>query len=209
MSRMILVLVILIHGLIHLMGFAKEYQLADIKELTGKTLFPMSASFMRIAGVAWLFVCMLFLAAVVMLAMQNDMWWAPALPALLLSQLLIILYWPDAKFGTLANIIILITCLPAIGNWKFNHMLQGDIDNLLALPAHTETRLTDDALDTVPPLIQKWMRQSQVVGKLSPTHVYLTQTGSMRTSADGKWMPFHAEQYFSVPQPGFIWSVKV
>jgi hypothetical protein len=41
--------------------------------------------------------------------------------AVLLSQFLIILYWSEAKFGTLANIIILAGITLFYAHWRFHH----------------------------------------------------------------------------------------
>ena len=42
MIRIIFVFIMSIHGLIHLMGFLKEWKLAEVKELSGKTIIPLS-----------------------------------------------------------------------------------------------------------------------------------------------------------------------
>lgn len=41
-----------------------------------------------------------------------------AVPAMVLSQILIILYWKDAKFGTIANVIILATMIVEYRVWN-------------------------------------------------------------------------------------------
>jgi hypothetical protein len=41
------------------------------------------------------------------LLLKQHWWWAAGLLAVVISQALIIMNWQDAKFGTIANIIIL------------------------------------------------------------------------------------------------------
>ena len=60
------------------------------------------------AGLLWLLAAILLIAAAIGLVLGAPWWWYPALPGVLLSQGLIVTAWSDAKFGTLANVIITI-----------------------------------------------------------------------------------------------------
>jgi len=51
--------------------------------------------------------------------LEKEWWWMVALPAIILSQTIDLLYWQDAKFGTSANLIILIFTILASGSWNF------------------------------------------------------------------------------------------
>jgi len=82
------------------MGFTKAFQLAEIDQLT----LPISKS----AGLFWLFGCLLMLVSGAALLLKLNWWWAVALLGVIISQVLIIMSWQDAKFGTVANAIILI-----------------------------------------------------------------------------------------------------
>jgi hypothetical protein len=64
MLRLLFALVLLFHGLIHLMGFAKAFKLAEVPQLTG--------SFSKTSGTLWLVVALLFAASVLFL-----FWWCP------------------------------------------------------------------------------------------------------------------------------------
>ena len=86
------------HGLIHLMGFVKALKLAEIKELK----LEVSQS----AGLLWLATASLFVATAVMFLGRIDWWWLLAIPAILLSQVMVVNAWKDAKFGTIANLIV-------------------------------------------------------------------------------------------------------
>ncbi|GAA5522394.1 hypothetical protein LQ318_11650 [Aliifodinibius salicampi] len=98
MLRILIPLITVIHGLIHLMGFLKAFQLAEIEQLN----LPIS----KVSGIFWLVACLLMQATAGGYLLKIDGWWILGMIALVISQVLIFLYWPDAKFGTIANIII-------------------------------------------------------------------------------------------------------
>lgn len=95
-----------VHGLIHLLGFVKAYDLASVEQLT--------EDISKTVGLIWLLASMLFLVTVFLYFTQNDVWWMVGLVAVIISQVLIILSWSDAKAGTIANIIIFISTIMAI-----------------------------------------------------------------------------------------------
>lgn len=98
MKTILLCALLVIHGLIHLMGFVKAFQLAEIKELQ----LPISKPF----GAAWLLTSILFVAAAVGCALEISYWLLMLLAAVLLSQFLVFKYWNDAKYGTLINVLL-------------------------------------------------------------------------------------------------------
>lgn len=100
MIRYIFAFVMLVHGLIHFMGFAKAFGYGNISQIT--------TTISRASGVLWMMNAFLFVAAVVFYLLNNHWWWIVALIAAVLSQALIIQVWQFAKFGTIANILILV-----------------------------------------------------------------------------------------------------
>jgi hypothetical protein len=74
----------------------------------------------------------------------------------------------------------------------------------------TEKRIvTNLMIEPFPQVVQKWLKRSDVIGKEIIRTVHLHQRGEIRTSPNGKWMPFEAEQYNNVEAPAFIWRAKV
>jgi hypothetical protein len=69
--------------------------------------------------------------------------------------------------------------------------------------------ITEEMISGLPRNVQRWMRQSGVVGKANPNIIHIKQKGNVRTKPDGKWMPFRAEQYFSIDPPSFVWDAKI
>ena len=131
MIKVIFASVLIIHGLIHLMGFVKAFQLAKINQLTQTIHKPI--------GLLWLISALLFITSTAIFLLKNDWWWIIAVPALVLSQLLIIMYWQNTKYGTITNVIILIGIIIGYGAWGFNTMAKNELETF-AIPAASEKK---------------------------------------------------------------------
>ena len=146
MIKIIFASVLIIHALIHLMGFLKAFQIAEINQLTQTIHKPI--------GLLWLISALLFITAAVIFLIKNDWWWMIAVPALVLSQLLIIIYWQDAKYGTIANVIILVGIIIGYGAWDFNTMTKNELETFVTPTASGEKVVTKEMLSDLPPIIQ-------------------------------------------------------
>ncbi len=201
MVRAIFIFLILLHGLIHFMGFAKAFKYADIQALTQ----PIS----KAAGVLWVLAAILFIITTMLLLFKKDAWWMLAIPSALISQYLIILSWQDAKFGTIVNVIIIIGIIIGYGIWNFNQMAKQEVSHLLQAASNSTKIITKEDITHLPPVVQRWLERSQIIGKEWIKTVHLHQKGQMRTTPDGAWMPVQAEQYFTTDPPGFVWIADV
>jgi hypothetical protein len=76
--RLLFSLVIIVHGLIHLLGFAKAFKYAELSQLTQEISRP--------SGVLWLLCALAFTAAAVLFAFKQASWWWVALPAVILFE---------------------------------------------------------------------------------------------------------------------------
>jgi hypothetical protein len=197
------------HGLIHLMGFLKEWKLSEIKELSGKTIIPLSENLSKFIGAFWLIVCLLFLASGTAYLFKKEWWWMIAVIGIILSQALIILYWQDAKFGTIANIIILFACILSFGTWSFNTSVKIELQSFLPVVNKDKKIIATEMISSLPPVVQKWIKHSNIIGREIIQTVHLEQRGKMRSAPGSKWMPVNAEQYFTIEKPGFFWTVDV
>jgi hypothetical protein len=90
--------------------------------------------------------------------------------------------------------------------FSFERRMAREIDALLAdaRPRNTPV-ITERDLERLPQPVRRWLRHSNVVGTRPPTTVRLRQDGQFQLDARG-WVPFAAEQYFSVTPPGFVWK---
>lgn len=201
LAKSALALVLSAHGLIHLMGFAKAFGFGDVTAINQ----PISRSL----GVAWLIACAAMLVAAGMVVLKQATWWLPAVCGVLLSQILIMSVWQSAKFGTIANLIILVAALPGLGSWRFAGMVEEEVHSLLTSAQTEGSVVTDEALTTLPPIVQSWLRQSGVVGKPAVHLVYLEQRGQMKMKPRGGWMSFNAKQIITVIEPQFVWAVQL
>jgi hypothetical protein len=193
--------ILVTHGLIHVLGFLSAYTLIGYdKQISGIS---------KPIGVFWLLTSILFLVAAVLLLTHKN-WFYLALLGVLISQILIVLVWKDAKFGTFANIIILLVSLSALGQQRFQKMVNDESSELLKQVSHNTSKIiSENDLNQLPPIISTWVKNSGVINHPEIVAVRLKQKGEMRTKPSGKWMPFSATQYFNVKNPSFVWNTNV
>lgn len=194
-------LILCVHGLIHLMGFAKAFDLASIDGINSSISKPV--------GLIWLLVALLFLSAAIGFFAEKSFWPIAALVALVLSQVLIILVWKDARWGTLANAAILAVAIPSFGAFRFQTLVNTEIDNLLNGVEEKHTASQKNQPEALPKPIHNWLQKSGAMEKAPAYCARIKQKGRMRTSPDGKWMPFTATQYFDFSNPAFVWTTQV
>ncbi|MCB0462193.1 MAG: DUF6544 family protein [Flavobacteriaceae bacterium] len=194
--------VLLLHALIHLLGFAKAFQLTEITQLTQNISKPI--------GMLWLFTAILFFISVTIFLLKKDWWFVVALIAVIISQILIIVFWKDAKYGTIANSIILLVSMIAYGNYQFNKMVKQETSQIFQNIQVKNLPITsENDMNHLPEIVKKWMQNSGVLGKEKMVSVHLIQIGKMRTRPKGKWMSFTANQHFNTHTSAFIWTTKV
>lgn len=207
--KALLLLLIVLHGLIHFIGFAKAWNIFELKGFTGHTLFSVSGYTHKLFGLLWLTSMLLFLLAAARI-MSGGYWWAIAIIAIIMSQTLIIIFWRDAKAGTLANLLIFTLAIINFADWGFNRFVQSEIKEIMNKENLTASRtITMASIEELPECVQTWLIASGVVGKKNIKTVHLKQKGEMSTDPEGKWMPANAEQFFNIDDPAFIWHVKV
>lgn len=209
--KAVILLIIVLHGLIHLLGFVKEWNLAPVSQLSGATLVPLTRNAAHLTGILWLATSLLCLITAMVLLLNKDWWWVPALAAVVVSQALIILYWKDARWGTIANGILLFATIIGYASWKFDKTVTKDVTRLFAAaPKNQRTIITATMLDGLPAPVQLWLQNSGSIGKEKIYTVRLKQNGLMRTKPEQeKWMHAVAKQYITVDNPAFVWNVAL
>ncbi|MFA0965017.1 DUF6544 family protein [Roseivirga sp. BDSF3-8] len=187
-----------LHGLIHLLGFIKSFGLARVEQLYKPIAKPW--------GILWLLATLLFLAGVIVFLLNKSYWWLVTLIAVLLSQILIFQHWQDARYGSIANVLLLLVCIIGYGNWHFDRMVQREL-TAFQMEETPAAHLPEIAQKDLPDPVQKWLSYSQVEGGQEIAHLH--QTGRMKLDNDGKWLPVAAQQWFRMDKPGFIWYADV
>jgi len=201
--RIALAVVILLHGLIHLLGPAKAFGWADVSQLQA----PISPA----AGLLWLGAAALLIAAATGLVLRASWWWYPALPGVLLSQVMIVTAWGDAKFGTLANVIIaiplLVTALDARPS-SFRSRFEHDCNALLAGATFEAPLVTQADLAPLPPLMEAYLRRMGVIDRARVRNLRVTFRAQMRSGATAPWMQSTATQYEFFERPARLFFMK-
>lgn len=195
--------IVFVHGLIHSLGFIKAFGIREIQALDA----PISKSI----GFLWLSALGLFmLFGLGYLLNSKNNWWLGLLAALL-SQILIFLYWKDAKFGTLPNILVLFAVLFSYSEASFSAFFENERKTILssASTQHTNT-LTEVDIESLPSPVKKWLINSGAVGKNKTYNGKITQKALMKLKpAQKNWYTATALQYTVTDQPAFIWKVQV
>lgn len=196
-------ILVLLHGLIHLLGFVKGFELREVKELTLPISKPM--------GVVWLTSSFLFLTYGTLYLLNSKYAWLIGLFAVTLSQFLIILFWKDAKFETISNIIILAVLIVSFGYYNFQKIIQQETTQLLNKNVNTDKGpLNESDLTILPEPVKKWLKNSGVIGKPFISYGKVTQIAEMQMKpGQDNWMTATAIQYTTIDNPAFIWSVDV
>lgn len=77
-------------------------------------------------------------------------------------------------------------------------------------PEKIEKRIvTQEMINELPPVVQRWLKRSNISGREFIQTVHLKQKGEMRIKPEGDWMRVEAEQCISTNPPGFIWIADV
>lgn len=194
--------VFIVHGLIHFLGAAKAFKLAEVRAL--------SHSITRTWGGVWALSGLAMVAAGACETADWPSWWLVGAGALLLSQLAIVRFWRDAKFGTLVNVLLAVPIAIGYGQARFDAASDAALADLAARrPLTPSATMRSADLATLPPPVAHWLEEAGVVGRRRTVSVIVEQHGEMQTSADDAWMPFTARQWILTATPGFLWLADV
>ncbi|MBK7215172.1 MAG: hypothetical protein IPH88_18165 [Bacteroidales bacterium] len=196
------IVIIVIHALIHLMGFTKAFKLAEIPQIT-QTI----GSFQ---GLLWLATTLLFLGAAILYAFNSNIWWIPGILAIAISQLLIVMNWKDACYGTILNVVILLPVLLSMFDsfpGSFRNRYREEVQLQMKSPMDTAV-LTETDIAGMPAPVQKYLRYTGSIGKPRISNFNVHFGGEMMFKPDGKWTKVKAEQYSFYQQPARIFMVS-
>lgn len=198
----------MLHGLIHLMGFSKEWNLGPPSMLKSKTTIPLTATAAKMAGLGWLLACLLWIGTAVLYLEQKSWYWIVGIAGVGVSQGLVILYWRDAKYATILNVVILVIMLLAGAQSNFDKAVDREVSAMLLAPASIAPSIASSRRADLPPIVQKWLTVSGAFDR-HVSAIRISQSGAMRTTPTGKWMPFQATQFCTIDPPAFVWRAKI
>jgi hypothetical protein len=181
-------IIVLIHGLIHLSGFVKAFGLKEMKELTLPISKPM--------GFLWLIAAAMFIIYGILFYFNSRHGWLIGLIAVILSQILIFYFWKDAKFGTIPNLIIVFAVILSFGSYllhkEFSNRVNRDFESNSSLS--TDTLITSD-IAHLPLPVQKYLYLTKSVGRSKINNFRAEFTGGMRSKPGDDYMKLHSVQY--------------
>jgi hypothetical protein len=189
---------LIVHGLIHLLGFAKAFGLAELPQLTQ----PITPLF----GVLWLVAGSLFFATAASLFLWPRSWWAIGACAIVVSTVVIVPSWIDAKFGMVANLIALVGVVfgfLAQGPASLRAAYDRDVNRALAHVAQVAqvAPITDADLAPLPAPVQRYLRAAGVVGHPRVHNFRVRMHGRIRNGPAARWITLTAEQHNFIDQP--------
>jgi hypothetical protein len=150
------------------------------------------------------------LALVILLFVsKNDFWLVISSVFLIVFQTFIFIDWEAAKYWTFINSILLVSIIIAFQRRRFGTMVRSEVIEVFKSDLIREPVITLESLRDLPPIVQKWLIRSNVIGKPPIQTLCVRQKGAMRLKADGNWLPFRAEQFINADNQGFIWNATV
>lgn len=192
--RFLFAIVILVHGLVHLLGFAKAFDLARV---------PLAAAISRPLGALWLVAALLFATTASLVALQSRLWLAPAALAFMVSQLLIFATWREAWAGTIVNGFVLgavaiglLARLPS--SFRSTYEKEAVARSARSRPLELVRR---SDLEPLPPLVSRYLEVTGALGKPRVARLRATFRGEIKRSPTSSWLPFRAEQHNFYDEP--------
>jgi hypothetical protein len=200
MLRITLFVIIILHGSLHFIGLAKSFGYGNVQQLqiaTSKT-----------TGFFWSLTGLLFFTTAVYFSLQKQWWWVIAMATVILSQIVIIMNWQDAKAGTIANSIILIAAILGFTSYRFENSYRKDVkENLLYNTDIVKELVTEQDLIHLPLPVQKYLRYAGVVNKPKVKNVRIVFHGQMRDKGKD-WFAFTSQQYNFFDEPTRLFFMK-
>lgn len=98
--RVLLLILIIVHGLLHVLGFVKAFKFARLAQLP----HPIN----KTNGVLWLIAALMIVTCGVLFYTFAEGWWILGIASVLVSEYVIIKDWEDAGLGTTLNILLLL-----------------------------------------------------------------------------------------------------
>lgn len=191
MLRAVFAVIVSGHGLIHLLGFVKAFGLAPLEQLRAPIARPM--------GILWLIAAILIALTVAALFFAPRWFWALGALGLVASQMVICCSWSDARFGTVANGLLLAGVIYGVFAWgpfglraEYERLVRESMERMASAPPPKV--VTEEDLAPLPSPVQRYLRFVGAVGQPRPLGFRARMKGRIRSSERTDWMSFEAEQ---------------
>lgn len=205
-ARWVVGLVVVVHGLIHLLGAVKGLGWGEVTQLAE----PISAGL----GAGWLVAAVMVVTTGVLLLVRVRWWWIFGAVAVVSSQVVIVTSWADAKAGTIANVFLLVAVVygwasqgPRSARAEYRRRAGGALETARAVGVVTEADLKG-----LPDLVAAYVRQSGAVGQPFVQMFRARFHGRIRGGPAKPWMTFTGKQlntYGSQPSRLFLMDAEL
>lgn len=200
-AKISLVSIVALQLFFHIIVFSDSFGLADMPYFAEQIAIPL--------GILWVISSLLFILFALSYIFDKSWCWIAAIDAVTLSQLLIIISWNEAWFGTLPNAVILLATITGYSFWKFKTQTERAMRSIFPEENSVDRSVpTEEMIERLPFPVRKWLKKSGVAGREMIYGVYLKQRGKMRLKPDWKWMESEADQFINAGNPSFVWTVR-
>lgn len=202
--RILVAILLVTHALIHVLGFLKAFKIIELNLL--------NSTISKAYGIYWLIAAIFFLITTLLLLFKSNYWWLFGFLSVLISQIIIIVFWKEAKFGTMLNLIIWLACMFAYGNFSFSKQVKEEVVQMLSKVELNKKKelMRVNSIEDVPMPVQNWLRNCGVNNTFQIKSVYLKQKILMKLKPQQKkWYKATAQQYFTTYPAAFNWSVAM
>ncbi|MFA7227625.1 MAG: DUF6544 family protein [Melioribacteraceae bacterium] len=113
-------------------------------------------------------------------------------------------------FAFLGVMLISYFLISAIGEKKLRNLVEEETAAMFGKVGKTTLDIvTEREIKNLPEPVKRWLRFSGVIGKERVLSARIKQRGSFRMSKEKGWIPFEAEEYFTIEEPAFLWYAKM
>ncbi len=114
------------------------------------------------------------------------------------------------SFKNLSVLIVTVAILNIMGCSPMQRMVKREVDTLFSETSVIDNQtIGENDIADVPPLVQKYLRYSGVIGKERVHTVRLKQQGKFKRKPGTDWLPLAAKQYYNCDSIGFVWVGKI
>jgi uncharacterized protein DUF6544 len=200
------------HGIAHLPGFAVPWRLISSPEMPYATTilsgrWDVGPIGVRVVGIAWLLAAMAFVAVAVAYARSSPFAVLLIASITVVSLLLCMLNWPQARIGLFMNVAVLVM-LPLIGLWAWQGGSAARVRSLSAVAEQRAGGIVERTQSaTVPAPVARFLSSALTEGQPLVATARVEQVGEFRVG--DAWYPFRASQRFTVEPAGFVWDARI
>jgi len=182
------------------MGFAKAFNYVNITQFT-KEISETN-------GLVWLLTAVLFVTAGLLCIFNKNSWVYISFTAVIISQILIVSVWQDAKFGTVINAIIILFIISCWATIHFEQKFRNDVTSHIAKTNISDNKvLMESDISLLPLPVQKYIRYTGAIGKEKLKNMKILFEGEMRDKGK-EFFKFHSLQYNFFENPTRLFFMK-